>query len=376
LGVFVDDLVPAYAEQDEQEWNAIQALLHDKYKIKEVPDGGFILGMRVTRDRSQRLLKIDQEAYIEKLLLQFGMEDCKPNQIPTLTYKVSLKDGASSAIASNNIEVDHSTLHAAIEGGQTPAKSPNNKPVQPDAELTALYQRIVGSLNYASISTRPDITYAVHILSLHLKNPGPNHLTAAKVVLRYLKGTKDVGLIFHGQHPVVNAANQLSLRMDAYSDSDWAGDTDDRHSTSGYVIQFNRATISWRSKKQNRVALSSCEAEYYALCATMQEVMWFSQFLHEIFGFDDRYQPHQQSPLQTVLHVDNQAAIQLSKYDVHHDRTKHIPLRYHFVREEIKSNQVQVQYIPTEHQLADMFTKGLSKVLFNKFRNSVMSGTP
>jgi hypothetical protein len=331
--------------------------------------------MRVTRDRKNQLIKIDQESYIDKILLQFGMDDCKPNQLPTLTYKVSVKDGIqnSNTIASNHIEMDSSVFHDAIEGGKTQNSSSTSE-VPSDPALTSLYQQIVGSLNYASISTRPDITYAVHILSLHLKNPGPNHLTAAKVVLRYLKGTKDIGLIFDGKQSMVTPSNLFSLRIDAYSDSDWAGDVDDRHSTSGYVLQFNQGTISWRSKKQNRVALSSCEAEYYALCATMQEVMWFSQFLHELFAFDDRYQPHLKSPLQIVLHVDNQAAIQLSKYDVHHDRTKHIPLRYHFVREEIKKHQVQVKYIPTAEQLADIFTKGLNKILFNKFRCKIMSG--
>jgi hypothetical protein len=368
LGVFVDDLIPLYAASDEREWTSIQAILFDKYKIKQVSSDGFILGMRITRDRTNRLLKIDQEAYIDKMLTQFGMEDCKPNHLPTLTYKLSQKD---CAIDANNIELDHSVLYDAIERGMS-----HNSSVQSDPKLIALYQQIVGSLNYASISTRPDITYAVHILSLHLKNPGPNHLTAAKVVLRYLKGTKDVGLIFDGQQSLLNTSNLLALRMDAYSDSDWAGDVDDRHSTNGYVIQFNNCTISWRSKKQNRVALSSCEAEYYALCATMQEVMWLSQFVHELFSYDTRYQPHQQSPLQIMLHVDNQAAIQLSKYDVHHDRTKHIPLRYHFVREEIKNNQVQVKYIPTANQLADIFTKGLNKILFNQFRHMIMGGTP
>ena len=370
LGVFVDDLIPLYDKCDEDEWKMIQQILFNKYKIKEVSQDGFILGMRITRDRSNHLLKIDQEAYIDKMLQQFGMVDCKPNQLPTLTYKLSMKDSCQSAIASNNIELDHSALHDAIEEGKSSLNI--NQPY--DANRTALYQQIVGSLNYASISTRPDITYAVHILSCHLKNPGPNHLTAAKVVLRYLKGTKDVGLIFNGEHSMMNPSNLFSLHIDAYSDSDWAGDVDDRHSTNGYVIQLNQSTISWRSKKQNRVALSSCEAEYYALCATMQEVMWFSQFLHELLSFDLRYQPHLHSPIRTILHVDNQAAIQLSKYDVHHDRTKHIPLRYHFVREEIKNNQVQVQYIPTQHQLADMFTKGLNKILFNNLRQKIMSG--
>jgi hypothetical protein len=371
LGVFVDDLIPLYDKCDEHEWNGIQELLFNKYKIKEVSADGFILGMRISRDRVNRLLKIDQEAYIDKMLLQFGMEDCKPNQLPTLTYKVSNKDGSSESITSDTMELDPSLVHAAIEEGKY---SSDSSPAVYDAKRTALYQQIVGSLNYAAISTRPDITYAVHILSCHLKNPGPKHLIAAKVVLRYLKGTKSVGLIFNGKHSMLTASNVLSLRVDAYSDSDWAGDVDTRHSTSGYVIQFNQCTISWRSKKQSRAALSSCEAEYYALCATMQEVTWFLQFAHELFSFDARYRPHAHAPVHTVLHVDNQAAIQLSKYDVHHDRTKHIPLRYHFVREEINNNQVKVKYIPTEQQLADMFTKGLNAIAFKRLREKIMSG--
>ena len=129
-------------------------------------------------------------------------------------------------------------------------------------------------------------------------------------------------------------SSTLSLVLDCYSDSDWAGDVDDRHSTSGYVIRLNGCTISWRSKRQNTVALSSCEAEYYAISSTVQEIIWFQQLLKEILPHDHRAATTVNSiPVKSFLHVDNQSAIQISRHDVHHDRSKHIDIRHHFIRE-------------------------------------------
>jgi hypothetical protein len=361
MGVFVDDLLPSYSPYDGAEWKEIQRGLVEKYNIKEVSvDTGLILGMKISRDRKNRSLKIDLTDYVHKMLNEYQMTDCKPNYTPTSSYKLSWSDSESA-------ESDPSDP-TPTEGVN---KSNSSNKRLSDSQLKHLYQQMVGSLNFASITVRPDITYAVHVLSLYLSQPGPKHLSACKTLLRYLKGTSDIGLIYKGQErkfknvSAPDLKTPLSFVIEAYSDSDWAGDLDDRHSTTGYVIKLNQATVSWRSKKQKKAALSSCEAEYYAMCATIQEVIWFKQFLHEILQHDVRYTP---DSISCKLYVDNQSAIQLSKNDIHHDRSKHILLRYHFVREEIKTNSIQVIYVPTTEQVADIMTKGLGKVLFHKFR--------
>jgi len=361
VGVFVDDLIPSYSIEDLLEWNEIQKYLFDKYQIKDVGNSTLILGMRITRDRKNKILKIDQSDYIQKMLNDYNMQDCKLNQTPTTSYKLSLKD-CNKLVESNHVNDDTT-------------KGVNNNNLSRDPKLLHFYQQLIGSLNYASICTRPDITYAVHILSLYLQNPGPNHVTAAKTVLRYLKGTNEIGLIFSANennimvHSNTKACSSISIHIDAYCDSDWAGDLDDRHSTTGYVIKLNQSTISWKSKKQNKAALSSCEAEYYAVCAAIQEIIWLKQLLNEILQHDINYN---NDSIKINLYVDNQSAIQLSRNDVHHDRSKHIQLRYHFVREEIKYNDIQLHYIPTQYQVADILTKGLNKIAFENLRKNLM----
>jgi hypothetical protein len=228
------------------------------------------------------------------------------------------------------------------------------------------YRGAVGSLLYATLGTRPDIAHAVNEISRYMENPGETHWIATKRIMRYLCGTIDLGLVYRATtdgkfQDKVNAINII-----AYSDSDWAGDRDDRKSTTGYVIKLNKSTISWLSKKQKTIALSSAEAEYMAICATAQEVMWLRQLLSEIL-------PRTQPMSSTVIYTDNQAAQAISKNDTFHDRTKHIDIRHHFVRDGIRAGLYHVDWIPTTKQLADIFTKGtLTTVDFVKFRDLVM----
>ena len=212
------------------------------------------------------------------------------------------------------------------------------------------YQKAIGSLTYAALCTRPDISAAVGVLSQFMSNPSETHWSGVKRILRYLRGTATYGLVYDGN----NGSELLG-----FSDADWAGDVNTRRSTSGYAFQLGSSTITWSSKKQATVAKSSTEAEYVALSKATQEAIWLRRLLDDL-GMNT------QSP--TTLFEDNQGAIDLSKNAKHHDCTKHIDISHHFVRERVATKEIAVTHCPTEEMTADIMTKGLLVVKFQKFR--------
>jgi ribonuclease HI len=310
------------------EWLEYKAKFNNKYKMKDLGDAEWILGMRVKRDRKERTLHLDQEVYINKLLTKFDMSKCNPIGTP--------------ADPSQRL---------------TQKQSPTTKEEQEQMERIP-YRQLIGGLLYAAISTRPDIAYAVNNLSSFLQNPGPAHWIAAKRVLRYLKGTTALGLTYNGK-------NQNDIHVNAFSDSDYGGDTDTRRSTTGFVIRINNSTISWTSKRQPTVALSSAEAEYMAISEAVQEVKWITQLLEEL-----NYKQRESGPI--TLYSDNQAAIAISENDVNHTRTKHIDIRHHFVRESIKNKQIKPEWVATANQIADINTKALGGTMFMELRDKMM----
>uniref|UniRef100_A0A2N9HU41 Reverse transcriptase Ty1/copia-type domain-containing protein n=1 Tax=Fagus sylvatica TaxID=28930 RepID=A0A2N9HU41_FAGSY len=205
----------------------------------------------------------------------------------------------------------------------------------PDATL---YRQLVGSLVYLTV-TRPDISYAVHIVSQFMAAPRSLHYAAVLRILRYLKGT-----LFHGLH----FSSQSSLTLQAYSDADWAGDPTDRRSTTGYCFLLGNSLISWRSKKQSVVARSSTEAEYQALADTTAELLWLRWLLQDL-GID--------CSTAVLIHCDNRNAIQIAHNDVFHERTKHIEIDCHFVRHHLLQGTLQLHSVSSQDQLADIFTK-------------------
>jgi hypothetical protein len=211
------------------------------------------------------------------------------------------------------------------------------------------YREVIGSLMYAAIGTRPDITYAVTALSQYLQNPGRPHWEQAKRVIRYLKGTRD--------HELKYGA---SGGIEGFSDANWGNDIDDRHSICGYAFTLNGGAISWSSKKQSVVALSSTEAEYIAITHAAKEATWLRHLLSEIY-----------SPLvlkyPMILYSDNKSAIELVKNATFHSRTKHIAIRYHYVREAYNDGIISLDHRGTEDMPADVFTKPLIRIKLNKF---------
>ena len=221
-----------------------------------------------------------------------------------------------------------------------------------DKTLQKWYRKVVGSLNHLATYTRPDLAYAISCLSRHLQNPSKDHEAAAKRVLRYLNGTLGHGLTLQcrSNEPIAFG----------YSDSDWAGDAGTRRSTSGYAFFVAGGLVSWKSRRQSIVTLSSTEAEYVALAEAFREAAWLRGLLTEL-GFD-------KSSLEPLLVLeDNQSTIHLTTNHANSNRTKHVDVRNHYCRQEFNLGHVDVQYVPTELQVADGFTKPLKTVKWQKF---------
>jgi hypothetical protein len=228
------------------------------------------------------------------------------------------------------------------------------------------FMEITGTLMYASISTRPDIAHAVHWLASNMVAPTARHMQAAEHVLRYLSGTTSMGLVFgsRGSKAAADSSKPTAVECCVFADADWAGDKSDRKSISGWVAKVNGDPISWSSKKQNVVALSTCEAELYAEAAAIQEALWVRGMLAEL-GLGPS--------TASTIYGDNQSTIAVSKNGVKSQRTKHVDVKYHFVTDCIESEQVKIQWIPTAEQQADIFTKALHTPTFMKLRACLMT---
>lgn len=211
------------------------------------------------------------------------------------------------------------------------------------------YKQIVESLMYLT-STRPDMMFVVGLISRYMENPTQMHLSVAKRAVRYLKGIVDFGIFYRkeGNHQLM-----------AYSDSDYAGDLDDRKSTSGYVFLLSSGAISWSSKKQPVVSLSTTEAEFITAASGACQVIWLQRVLGSLGKNEDKT---------TIIHCDNSTAIKLSKNPVMHGRSKHIDVRFHFLRELTKSGTVELVHCNTKEQVADIMTKPLKWDDFLKLR--------
>jgi hypothetical protein len=205
------------------------------------------------------------------------------------------------------------------------------------------------------VGTRPDIAYAVGVVARFMHKSDSTHLAAVKRVFQYLKLTKDQGLHYKRVPSRQGTSGDEKVQLEAYLDLDWANCVDDRKSVTGFICLLGGYPISWCSKKQNTTTLSSAEAEYVAASATCQEIMWLRNFLREI-GFPQRKA--------TPLYVDNQAAIRLGHNPVLHGRTKHIEVRHHYIREVVANGNVELRYVFTDKNVADIMTKALGKSKF------------
>ena len=219
------------------------------------------------------------------------------------------------------------------------------------ADATA-YRQLIGSLLYLTIS-RPDIAFAVNLMARFMQKPYVEHLNAVKQILRYVAGIKDLALKY---------SKLPSFVLFGYSNSDYGGDRDDRKSTSAYVFSIGSGAISWASKKQPTVSLSTIEVEYRAMSAAAQEAIWLRHLLKEI-GYE------QSDP--SLISSDNQSAISLAKNPIFHQRTKHVEIQAHFIREKILDGIIHLEYCPSTLNSADLFTKPLPEAQFSKLKDAI-----
>jgi hypothetical protein len=311
LGIFVDDcfVVGNPKEVEEIKIKLCQILpMHDLGKLT------YALGIKVNQEAEH--ITLCQDAYVKRLLEKFNMSDSKEVSTP-LPLNVQ--------------------------------KSEDN--LSPFEDIN-LYQKLVGSLIYLSNITRPDLAYAVSHLARGMSQPTQNDWINAKRVLRYLKGTQNLGLQYQKEKK-----NDLI----GYSDASYAEEKD-RKSIGGYVFLQAGAAITWKSQKQKIVAQSSAEAEYVALAEAAKEAIWLRKFQTN-FKMETNY------PI--VIYEDNQSAIQIANNPIHSNRTKHIEVQYHATREYVKNNQIKLKYLQTNDMIADAMTKSLAQIQFKKFREAM-----
>ncbi|XP_019166904.1 PREDICTED: uncharacterized protein LOC109162676 [Ipomoea nil] len=308
LLVYVDDILLASSELTLIQ--ELKDLLNETFKIKDLGVLGYFLGIEAKV--SSAGLNLCQRKYVLDILNDTGFIDCKPVTTPM---------------------VPGSHL---LQGDGVPLSDPG------------IYRRLIGRLLYLT-ATRPDITYAVHRLSQFVSSPTDKHMAAAHRILRYIKGSPGQGLFY----PVAN-----TLTLKAFSDSDWASCADTRKSVTGYCIFLGTSLISWRSKKQATVSKSSSEAEYRALATTVCELQWLTSLLQDLHvAVDDP----------ATVFCDNKSAIANAENHVFHERTKHIEIDCHVVRERITQGLIKLLSVSTLNQVADGFTKPLPTSQFELF---------
>ena len=309
LLVYVDDML--IVGHDASKIVELKKELSESFAMKDLGAAKQILGMKISRDRKSKKLWLSQEQYIEKVLERFSMSKSKPVTTPLAG-------------------------HMKLSSAQCPTSETEKE------ELRKVpYASAVGSLMYAMICTRPDIAHAVGVVSRFLSNPRKEHWTAVKWIFRYLRGTSRLCLKFGDNH----------ILLDGYTDADMAGDIDSRKSTSGFLMRLARGAISWQSKLQKCVALSTTEAEYIAMTEACKDLLWLKEFLQELGLKQEKY----------VLYCDSQSAIHLSKNSSFHSRTKHIDVRYHWIREALDGKLLQLEKVHTDENGADMLTKSLPR---------------
>ncbi|CAM6121348.1 unnamed protein product [Calypogeia fissa] len=311
LALYVNDML--IAAENKSNIAHLKAMLSKEFSMKDLGQAKKILGMEIHRDREKRQLWLSQRQYVEKMLAKYGMENAKPVSTPLAShFKLSQKDYPST-----------------------------------ESERIAMqsipYDSVVGSLMYAMTCTRPGIAHAVSVVSRVMANPGKPHWEAVKWILRYLRGTLDYGILFDGR-------TNSTLELGGYVDSDYAENLDNRKSTTGDVFMLGGGCISWKLVNQSCVALSTTEAEYMAACEATKELIWLQRLVHDLGLSQERPE----------LLCDSQSALHLAKNRVFHARTKHIDIRYHFIREALEKKQIFLEKVASEDNAAYMLTKVLS----------------
>jgi hypothetical protein len=313
--VHVDDCTIVGNKQ--QLISAFKAQIAKHVEITDLGELHWILGIEVRRIREERKIMLSQQSYIDSILRRYGFEDLKPVSIPM----------------DPNIR---------LSSAQSPSSTE-----QFAAMRNIPYLEAVGSLIYASLGTRPDISFAVQTVSRFASKPGLPHWEAVKRIFRYLKGTKDLWLGYGGKR----------RELQGYADAD-GNMAEDRKAISGYAFIINGGAVSWSAKRQEIISLSTTESEYIAATYAAKEALWLRSLILQLFGA---------IPNATTLFSDNQSAIALTKDHQYHARTKHIDIRFHFIRWIVQEGVLQIIYCPTDDMVADALTKALPSAKVKHF---------
>lgn len=310
IGVYVDDLLVTGTSAAVIE--DFKKQMGERFEMSNMGQLSYYLGIEVAQGSG--FIELKQTAYAKKILEKAGMVDCNPTKFP-------------------------------MDPKECITKNEDGKMVD-----ATQFKSMIGGLRYL-VHTRPDIAYSVGMVSRFMERPTTLHLNAAKRILRYVKGTLEYGLVYTRK-----SGNNL---LTGYSDSDMGGSIDDRKSTGGMVFYMNENLITWVSQKQRCVALSTCEAEFMAATAAACQAVWLRKLLGQLTG---NYVGS------VVLYIDNRSAIDLAKNPVFHGRSKHIDIRYHFVRECVERGEIVIKHVVTDSQRADIMTKALNTVKFESMR--------
>jgi hypothetical protein len=322
LLLYVDDML--IASHEKSLIDELKAQLNHEFDMKDLGPAKKILGMEIQRDRHAGTLFLSQKSYIEKVLERYNLNNCKPVATPFAS-------------------------HFKLSWRQCPAN-------EEDKEYMSRvpYSSAVGNLMYAMICTRPDLAHAVSVVSRFMHNPGKEHWNAVKWILRYLKGTTDFGLLFDKNSVKTND-------VIGFVDSDYAGDLDKRRSISGYIFSLCGSAVSWKASLQSVVALSTTEAEYVASTEGVKEAIWMRGLVSKLGVPQDVIK----------VYCDSHNAICLTKNDMFQFKTKHIDIKYHFIRDVVAEGKIIVEKVHTDENPADMLTKPLSNIKFKHCLNLV-----
>ena len=318
LSLHVDDSL--VAGNNRVELDIFKNQLNEIFELKDCGPASYFLGFNIFRDRPHKRLWISQQHYLNDVLDRFGMKDCNPAILP-------LPSGFQPVPATDE-------EFASARDLDFPA--------------------IAGAVQYAATITRPDLAYAANVLCRYMSKWSNTHYQAAKHLLRYIKGTVDLCLLWDDV-----ACHRTVL---GYADADWGGCVTTRRSTTGYVFKTFGGASAWHSRRQPTVALATSEAEYMASCEAARQAIWLKQLLIDMGLYPGGPFP--------ILN-DNIGAIQLSKNPVQHDRSKHIDMRHHFLRENVTSKAIDLAHVSTQENVADTLTKALPKESFQRFRNEL-----
>ncbi|KAK2417007.1 secreted RxLR effector protein [Trifolium repens] len=314
LVLYVDDIL--LIGNDVSTLQQVKTWLGNCFSMKDLGEAAYILGIRIYRDRSQRLLGLSQSTYIDKVLKRFNMHDSKKGFIP----------------------MQHGIC---LSKTQCPSSKEERERMN---EIP--YASAIGSIMYAMLCTRPDVSYALSATSRYQSDPGESHWIAVKNILKYLRRTKETFLVYGGEE---------ELSVVGYTDASFQTDKDDFRSQSGFVFCLNGGAVSWKSSKQETVADSTTEAEYIAASSAAKEAVWIKKFISELEVVPSIVDP-------ISLYCDNNGAIAQAKEPRSHQRSKHILRRFHLIREIIDRGDVKICKVPTLDNIADPLTKPLAQL--------------